>query len=122
MENENEKNLGFCHFCGQSQIIETVGDVTQEERDQLATNKCMCPEAQSDRRKRERKAKIEAYINKHFSDRVGNYVRASIDIIESFDVDKVSFNFDSKTCTIWLDSDSWLHLKIQHREDDELKV
>lgn len=122
MENENEKNLGFCHFCGQSQIIETLGNVTQEERDQLATNKCMCPEAQSDRRKKERKAKIEAYINKHFSDRVGNYVRESIDMVESFDVDKVSFNFDSKTCTIWLDSDSWLHLKIQHREDDELKV
>lgn len=121
MSDEN-KNVGVCAYCGQSLFIETIGEVTQAERNEMATNKCMCPEAQSERRKKERKAKIEEYINRHFSAARGDFVRTAISMVESFEVDKVSINYDSKTCTIWLDSDSWLHLKIQHREDDELKV
>ena len=121
MSDEN-KNVGVCAYCGQSLFIETLGVVTQAERNEIATNKCMCPEAQSERRKKERKAKIEAYIKKHFSPEKEDFIRASIGMVESFEVDKVSINYDAKTCTIWLDSDSWLHLKIQHREDDELKV
>lgn len=120
-ETENN-NVGVCHYCGQSVFIETVGEVTQAELNEMATNKCMCPEAQAERRKKERKAKIEGYINKHFTPNLGDFVRAAIAMVEGYEADKISVNYDSKTCTIWLDSDSWLHLKIQHREDDELKV
>ena len=121
-ETEMKPKTGTCQFCGQSLFIDTIGEVTQAELDSMATDKCMCPEAQSERRKKERKAKIEAYINKHFDLRIGNFVREAIAMVEDFEVDKISINYDSKTLTIWLDSDSWLHLKIQHREDDELKV
>lgn len=122
MLEDEQKNVGVCAYCGQSIFIETVGEVSQDERDIMATNKCMCPEAQSERRKKERREKIDEYIKKHFSSSKQNFVREAVAMIEAFDFDKISLNFDSKTCTIWLDSDSWLHMKIQHREDDELKV
>ena len=119
---EMEPKTGTCAFCGQSIFVNPIGEVTQGELDAMATDKCMCPEAQSERRKKERKAKIEAYIGKHFNEELGDFVRSAIAMVEGFICDKISINYDSKTCTIWLDSDSWLHLKIQHREDDELKV
>ena len=122
MSEEMTPKTGTCHYCGQSIFVNPIGEVTQAELDSMATDKCMCPEAQSERRKKERKAKIEAYINKHFNERMGKFVREAIALVEDFEVDKISINYDSKTLTIWLDSDSWLHLKIQHREDDELKV
>lgn len=122
MSEEMKPKTGTCAFCGQSIFVNPIGEVTQAELDSMATDKCMCPEAQSERRKKERKAKIEAYINKHFDERLGKYVREAIAMVEDFEVDKISINYDSKTLTIWLDSDSWLHLKIHHREDDELKV
>ena len=122
MSEEMKPKTGTCAFCGQSIFVNPIGEVTQAELDSMATDKCMCPEAQSERRKKERKAKIEAYINKHFNERMGKFVREAIAMVEDFEVDKISINYDSKTLTIWLDSDSWLHLKIQHREDDELKV
>lgn len=121
-ETEMKPKTGTCAFCGQTQFIDTIGEVTQAELDSMATDKCMCPEAQSEKRKKERKAKIEAYINKHFNELMGKFVREAISMVETFEADKISINYDSKTLTIWLDSDSWLHLKIQHREDDELKV
>ena len=122
MSETEQKNVGTCAFCGQTAIIETVGEVTQAELDAMATDKCMCPEAKTERRKKERRAKIEAFINKRFSGNMADFVRKCIEMVESFEVDKISVNYDSKTLTIWLDSDSCLHLKIQKREDDELKV
>ena len=121
-ETEMQPKTGTCAFCGQSIFVDTIGEVSQAELDAMATDKCMCPEAQSEKRKKERRAKIDAYIKKHFDVSMEQFVQDSIKMVEEYVVDKVSINYDSKTCTIWLDSDSWLHLKIQHREDDELKV
>lgn len=120
-ETENNK-VGTCAFCGQTAIIETIGEVSQAELDQMATDKCMCKEAQSERRKKERKQKIKTYVEKHFSAEKIDFINAAITMVETFVFDKVSMNYDAKTCTIWMDADSYLHIKIQHREDDELKV
>ncbi len=120
-ETENNK-VGTCAFCGQTAIIETIGEVSQAELDQMATDKCMCKEAQSERRKKERKQKIKTYVEKHFSAEKIDFINAAIAMVETFEFDKVSMNYDAKTCTIWMDADSYLHIKIQHREDDELKV
>ena len=122
MSDKKNVQTGVCAYCGQSMTIETVGDVSQDERDNMATAKCMCPQAQSERRKKERKQKISDYIKKHFTPERATFVRAAIDLVEGCDLDKVSLNYDSKTCTIWLDGDSYLHLKVQKREDDELKI
>lgn len=122
MSDEEKKNIGTCAYCGQTAIIDTVGEVSQAELDSMATDKCMCKEAQSERRKKERRAKITAYIDKHFNLEVAGMVTKAVELVETYAVDKVSINMDSKTYTIWMDADSWLHIKMQKREDDELKV
>lgn len=122
MSDEEKKNIGTCAYCGQTAIIDTVGEVSQAELDSMATDKCMCKEAQSERRKNERRAKITAYIDKHFNLEVAGMVTKAVELVETYAVDKVSINMDSKTYTIWMDADSWLHIKMQKREDDELKV
>ena len=123
MSDEKKKEqIGTCQFCGQTQMIQTIAPVSQAELDAMATDKCMCPEAKTERRKKERKAKIDAYINKHFNPQTADFVHKAVEMVEQFIVDKISINMDSKTYTIWIDSDSWLHIKMQKREDDELKV
>lgn len=121
-ERAPEEQTGTCQYCGQSQIVETVGESTQAERDAIATDRCTCSQAQIERRKKERKVKIKAYIRKHFTPERADLVRAAINLVEGNDLDKVSLNYDSKTCTIWLDADAYLHLKVQRRDEDELKV
>ena len=81
MSEEMKPKTGTCAFCGQSVFVDTIGEVTQAELDSMATDKCMCPDAQSERRKKERKAKIEAYINKHFNERIGKFVREAIAMV-----------------------------------------
>ena len=116
------ESTGVCQYCGQSQVVETVGESTQAERDAIATDRCTCSEAQSERRKKERREKIKLYIQKHFTPERADLVRGAIKLVENNDLDKVSLNYDSKTCTIWLDADAYLHLKVQKRDEDELKV
>ena len=118
----NLEMIGTCSYCGQTKEINAVGEITQAEADSIATDECTCSEAKTARRKRERKAKISDFVKKHFTPERANFVQTAIALVEGYDLDKVSLNFDSKTCTIWLDSDSWLHIKLQKREDDELKV
>jgi hypothetical protein len=122
MSKTEQKNQGFCQYCGQAAIIETVGEVSQAELDSMATDKCNCKEAQTERRKRERREKINKYVDKKFPECLRQFVHDAITFVENYDADKITINFDSQTCTIYMDSDSWLHIKIQRREDDELKV
>ena len=68
MSDEEKMPIGKCRFCGQTAIIQTVGEISQDERDIMATDKCMCPEAQSERRKKERREAIEKFVRKNFDE------------------------------------------------------
>lgn len=67
MSEINDK-LGTCRFCGQSRVIETVGDVTQDQRDEMATELCDCPGAKSESRKKARSEKIKRWVAKTYDD------------------------------------------------------
>lgn len=122
MSEEMKPKTGTCAFCGQSVFVDTIGEVSQAELDSIATDKCNCKDAQTERRKRERREKINKYVDKKFPECLRKFVHDAITFVENYDADKITINFDSQTCTIYMDSDSWLHIKIQRREDDELKV
>lgn len=115
---------GVCRFCGQSVMVEAMGGETQEELDQLATDKCMCPDAQTERRREARKAKIEAYIEKHFIDGdIKNFVKVALELVEKSRIGATTFALDEeRTVKIWVDSDAYLHIKVKKTEDEELKV
>lgn len=120
----DESKLGFCKYCGQSQIIETLGDVGQEERDLIATDKCHCPEAESERRRKEREEKIKAYVNKHFTDTQEAFVLDCIEQVKTWDsgIDEVTIKSGCKQTKIWIDADEYIRLKTKETEDDELKA
>lgn len=67
MADKNGK-IGICAFCGQTRVIETIGEVSQLELDRMATERCLCGEAQAEKRKKARKAKINEFIQRKFPD------------------------------------------------------
>lgn len=122
MEN-NQDNLGFCRYCNQSQIVETVGELSQAERDDIATDSCKCQEAQSARRKKERKEKIKNFINKHFEPEMKILLEYAIKMTEEYDLTDFRIALpDDRVVRVWLDKDAWLHIKIRKDSDEELKV
>lgn len=121
---DEEKKIGVCRFCGQSMMVETLGDVSQEERDLMATDMCHCPEAEADRRRRDREEKIDAYVDKHFSKQQKPFVLDCIEQVKTWDsgIDEVTIKSGCKQTKIWVDDNEYIRLRTKATEDDELKV
>lgn len=123
MSNEMEPKTGTCRYCGQSVFIDTQEDLSPHDLDMMATDKCTCPEAQSERRKRERKEKLDKFVKKHFSPEISNLIHYVIKMVEEADL--VDFQVklpDDRIVKIWLDNDQYLRIKIKKTEDEELKI
>ena len=114
---------GFCPFCGQAVFIETVGELPQKELDEMAAQKCMCSQAQSERRKKERKKKIDEYVKKHFDPELRQLIYAVIPMVEQSDLVKFSCVLpDDRTVTMWMDSDEYLRIRVKTTSEEDLKV
>lgn len=123
---ENDKEFvaqGFCPYCGQGVVIKNANpDLSQDELDQMAADKCSCQKASEERRKKTRRQKIDEYIKKHFDENIRDYIKESIEHVEQYDIDRASFTRGARNVSIWMDADAYLHVKIKHKSDDELKV
>lgn len=124
MKNEKEfEAQGFCPYCGQGVMIKNANpDLSQDELDQMAAEKCSCQKASEERRKKTRRQKIDEYIKKHFNENIRDFIREAIYRVEGYDIDKASFTLGARNVSIWMDADAYLHVKIKHKSDDELKV
>ena len=111
----SEDNLGFCKYCGQSQIVVTVGEVSQEKRNEIATGLCQCAQAQEARRKEDRKKKKEDYLEENFpDDPLKSFVAQCIDAVDTWDMGLESVQLkldDGYTHKISLDKDYNLKIK-----------
>ena len=117
------ENIGTCHYCGQTAVITTVGEIPQEKIDEMVTERCTCPEAQQAYRQKQRKEKIEQFIKKHFDEPQYKFIHEVIQIVEAQDVSEVTIKLaDDRTVKIWLDKDYYLRMLIKHTEEDEIKV
>ena len=81
---DDEKKLGVCRFCGQSKMIQTVGDVSQDKLNEIATNECFCDGAVLWRKKEQRKADIEKFLDGVPEDSRGLF-KTAINYIEEDD-------------------------------------
>lgn len=82
-ETEQPVKIGFCSFCGQGhQYPDVTIDCEQSDLDELATNECNCSEAKSFRRQRERREKINHYIDHQFNAEVREAARDIVEIVE----------------------------------------
>lgn len=121
------EGIGTCKYCGQTAMITTVGEVSQAELDCMATDRCMCQEAQSERRKKERTEKVRQYSRKTFEEPLGKFICDAFQLVddEHFDgqhVDDVTIKTGAKSIKIWRDSDLVTHIKTKRTEDEEFKV
>ena len=110
---EQEKELtaqGSCKFCGQNYFIgDTVGGMSQEDLDEEATKKCSCIEAKTYIRQKERKKKVDKYIEETFDQGTQIIIHELIKAIEEFQIDKATLKTpDGWTTTINLDKYSYL--------------
>lgn len=114
-EEDNElKVQGCCNFCGQTFLMpDTAGGMTEDEKNEAATIKCSCSEAKSYVRKKERKKKINDYVDETFSARIQETIK---DVIENIDGDgdivQAAFKTrDGWNTKIYLDKDSYINIK-----------
>lgn len=129
-DEEKKEQIGTCKYCGQTKMIQTVAPVSQAELDNMATDMCMCPEAEKERRKKERKERIADFVDKHFKD---EELRADIhDAIDKIwdpehrrkhTLTSISLQpSEDMTIKIWKDADFNLRIKAKTVDDCELKV
>ena len=108
-------NLGYCKYCGQSQLVVTVGEVDQEKRNELATEMCHCAQAEEAKRKAQRKEKKERYLEDNFPDEpLKSFVCQCIDAVDTWDmgIESVQIKLDDGyTHKISLDKDYNLKIK-----------
>ena len=121
---EKMEKIGTCAYCGQTRAIETIGEVTQAELDVMAKERCLCQEAQAEKRKKARKAKIKEFIHKKFPyEKLAGEILMLVDcVLDSTFEDATIKLYKDKVVRIWKDSDSYIRIKIKRTEDDELKA
>lgn len=126
MSEKKKEKIGTCAYCGQTRIIETIGDVdlTQAELDAMATERCVCPPAQEEKRKKARKKKINDFVTKKFnSPKLQEEIFSIIPSIEDDTFEEVTLKlYPDLNVRIWKDSYSNLIIKIKRTENNELKA
>lgn len=98
-----------CPYCGQHQIIEVKEGMTEAEYEDEAVKKCSCAAAKSEIRKRNRKKKINEYIEQTFPEHLHDYIRETIELVENSDIDNAKIKDNGgMTHTIKLDKDAYV--------------
>lgn len=113
-EDNELKVQGACMYCGQTYMMsDTIGGMTEEEKNEAATCKCSCSEAKSYVRKKERRKKVDDYVKETFlGEKTQEMIRSVIEEVEQYAIDKATIKTsDGWTTTIYLDKDSYLNIK-----------
>lgn len=124
MAEKKFKPIGTCAFCGQTKVIETIGVVSQAELDRMATETCLCKEAQADKIKKARKIKISNFINKKFpEEKLAKEIIKLTELVEDATFEEVQLKlYRDKVIKIWKDADSNINIRVKRTENDELKA
>lgn len=113
-EKSNElKVQGACMFCGQTYMMnDKVGGMTEEELNEAATEKCSCVDAKSYVRKKNRKKKVETFVEEVYGTGLQEKIKIIISAVEEYEIDKATLKTsDGWTTTIYMDKDAYLNIK-----------
>ena len=106
-------------------MIETVGELPQNELDNMATDLCNCPDADMARRKRERQEKIDEFVDLHFKGHIKDKIYEAIEEVTTLGngISEIGYKTtDDMSIRVYVDSDYYLHVKAKVVDDYELKV
>lgn len=101
---------GSCEYCGQHKMIEVEdANLTKAEVDALVTDQCDCPQAKSERRKKETADKIARYIDSEVEPQAKELVSRAVDVVRNYGADSVTVKTnDGWTIKVHLDKDAYL--------------
>lgn len=113
---------GKCRFCGQLRIIETVGEITQEKADEMATDQCDCKEAKVYHNRQQKIKKANEWAHNRF-EKQPNIIALFENCFEkvtNHDIKGVSIKEGEWTHSITLDSDGFLTVKSGEKVNEEV--
>lgn len=113
---------GTCRFCGQTKMIRTVGDITQSQADEMATEGCDCKEAKvwQNRQSKINKAKEWARLRFEHTPNILSIFFEAFELVTNHDIEKVSIREEDWTHNIFLDSDGFLNVKSSKKVEEEV--
>ena len=113
---------GTCRFCGQTKMIKTVGDITQSQADEMATEGCDCKEAKvwQNRQSKINKAEEWARLRFEHTPNILSIFFEAFELVTNHDIEKVSIREEDWTHNIFLDSDGFLNVKSSKKVEEEV--
>lgn len=125
MKNENEFPIttGTCKFCGQTMTVETVGDISQSQADEIATKRCDCKDAKIYQNRRSKIDKANAWAKQRFENtpEVISLLQEAFRSVTENDIEKVSIkDMNGWTHNVFLDSDGYLNVKSSKKVEEEV--
>ena len=119
----SEGNMGQCHYCGQSRIVETIGETTQTVRDEIATNLCTCPGAMAEKRAQAKASKKRDYLERFKDNPVKEFMSSCIETVDSncLDIEYIQVKMaDGYMHKFYLNKDCDLRIKVTKKNEDEI--
>lgn len=118
---EFPKIMGACRFCGQSRLLETIGELTQEEADERATMECTCSDAKVMQNRQRKIDKANEWAEGYFENMpdVIPLFKEAFRAVANHEVDKISIKRGEWTHSIFLDPDAYLTVKSGKKVEEE---
>lgn len=123
MDNELPRITGTCKHCGQSRLIQTVGEITQERADEIASKECDCPGAKVERNRQSKIKKANEWAQQRFENtpEVISLFEEAFRSVTNHEAEKVTIKDNhSWTHVIQLDSDGYLNIKSSKKVEEEV--
>ena len=120
--NELPRSTGTCKHCGQPRIIQTIGDITQEQADEIATSECDCDGAKKERERERMIEQAEEWIDGRFENKP--YVKpvffCAVKSVVSHEIKEASIKEGEWTHKIALNSDGYVVIKSSKNVNEEV--
>lgn len=123
MDNELPRMTGTCKHCGQSRIIQTIGEITQARADEMASEQCDCQGAKVEQNRQRKIKKANEWAEQRFENtpETISLFKEEIRSVTNREVEKVTIKDNhSWTHVIQLDSDGYLNIKSSKKVEEEV--
>lgn len=123
MGNELPQIMGNCKFCGQSKLIQTIGEISKEKADEMVTLECECKEAKIYQNREGKIKKAQEWAQYRFENtpKITKLFNEIFEYVTNNEVEKVSVKEGEWTHNIFLDSDGFLNVKSSKKVEEEIE-
>lgn len=114
------ENYGMCKFCFQQVLIDTDKELTEEERNELATEQCTCKEAINERNRKLALKAVQEWIEHRFKESVlQEAMRATVQAIEEKQLNKASMKIGKYKFEIQKNTENEIVIKTLYKDEEE---